>query len=474
MNRTLYSFLSIILLVFIYSCGTSKKISKNELHSLPSLPVSKIYIPVKVYMRPLLAAMDSTTSREFTSEKWPDYFQPSCDFRYKYRFVRSPFTFSCVNNKVNIAFRGFYQIAGSKTVCALDKQLSPWVSGSCGFGNEPLRRVDLNISSTLQFFPDYRIRTTTKVDKLNPLDKCEVTLLHTDLTGEIIDSIRASVESYCKTFDQFVQELNDHSMLQQWRKNGASKVMPVSEYGFLNLNPTAFQLSPFNYDRDTLKFMVGFEGNPKFSSDSNSLINRSALPPLRVQPGNSGISTYLDLAYQYSALNTLLNDSLYNKPFDVEGRTFVIKYVNVGGTNEGKISLSISFTGNRSGVLRLTGTPVLDSAKQVISMPDIDFALDTKDILVNMAKGLFRKKILKTLKDQSVFDIDALIQRNRAAIQARMNQRVNEWMSLSGTFRQFKIVGLLPQQDHIQIQVYLDAELSLIGNPSADKLLTGR
>ena len=94
-----------------------------------------------------------------------------------------------------IGFRGNYQIAGSKTVCAFDKQVSPWVSGSCGFGNEPLRRVDLNISSTLTLLGNHQVLTSTKLDKLNPLDKCEVTLMQTDLTGEIMDSIKSSIEA---------------------------------------------------------------------------------------------------------------------------------------------------------------------------------------------------------------------------------------------------------------------------------------
>ncbi|MGZ5255683.1 MAG: hypothetical protein ACXWCT_14835, partial [Flavitalea sp.] len=102
-------FLSII---SISSCGTSKQtqvITPTAKRSLPALPESRILIPVKVYMKPLLAYMDSSTAKEFTSEKWPDFYQSSCDFRYKYRFIRSPFTFSCVNNVVNIGFRGYYQ-----------------------------------------------------------------------------------------------------------------------------------------------------------------------------------------------------------------------------------------------------------------------------------------------------------------------------------------------------------------------------
>jgi hypothetical protein len=464
----------VALLICITACNSSKKVTiqpatETAARLLPALPTSQINIPFKIYMKPLLAMMDSGTAKEFTNDKWPNYTQSGCDFRYKFRFVRSPFVFGCVNNKVTIGFRGNYQIAGSKTVCALDKQVSPWVSGSCGFGSEPLRRVDLNISSTLTLLPNHQVLTSTKLDKLNALDKCEVTLMHNDLTGEILDSIKTSIETYCGSFDKFVQDLNNNNILREWR-SGGSRVMPISTYGFLNLNPSALKVSKFNVYKDTLYFSIGYSGQPKFSSDSQRLVTRAPLPPISNSEYIAGISTYFDAVYQYSFFNKLMNDSLRNKPFEVDGRTFVIKDVNIGGTNDGKIQVDVSFTGNRKGVLHLKGTPILDVEKQVLSMPDISFAVDTKDMMINIAKGLFRKKIMKQLANQSVLDIAALIEKNKAALEARLNQTATPWMSTSGTFQQFRLVGLLPQKDYIQVQAYIRGTLMLIGQPPASML----
>lgn len=462
-------------LILLSACSGIKKVattpavSEKPARLLPSLPASQINIPIKIYMKSLLAVMDSATAKEFTNDKWPNYTQTGCDFRYKYRFVRSPFVFGCVNNKVTIGFRGSYQIAGSRTVCAFNKQISPWVSGSCGFGNEPLRRVDLNISSSLTLLPNHQLLTTTKLNKLNALDKCQVTLMQNDMTGEILDSIRASVESYCSTFDKFVQSLNNNDLLQQWR-NGGSRVMPISTYGFLNLNPSELHVSHFNVYKDTLYFSIGYRGIPVFSSDSLRLVTRAALPPISSSAYTTGISTYLDAVYEYKFFNKLLNDSLHNRPFEIEGRTFVIKDVNISGTNEGRIQVDVSFTGNRKGVLHLSGTPMLDTAKQVLSMPDMSFALDTKDMMMNIAKALFRKKIMKQLQNQSVFDIAALIERNKPLIEARLNQTVTPWMSTAGNFQQLKVLGILPQKDYIQLQVYIKGNLLLMGQPPANML----
>lgn len=463
-----YWFWSIGLIFLVASCSSSKKVASSAAEStgrvLPALPPSQINLPLKINMRSLLNVMDSTTAKEFTNDHWPEYTQSGCDFRYKYKFIRSPFSFTCVNNKVSISLRGNYQIAGSKRICAFDKQVSPWISGSCGFGSEPYRRVDVVIGSQLELMPNHSIRTTTRTESSKALDKCEVTILQNDITALVMDSIKASIDSYCSSFDSFVQSVNNSRQLMQWRSKG-SRVMPVSRYGFINLNPTQFRVGRFNVIQDTLIFSIGFTGTPRFSSDSLILVNNISLPPITNNVSNQGIATYLDATYEYSFFSRILNDSLRNKPFELEGRVFLIQEIKISGSNEGKLSVDVSFTGNRKGILHLSGTPVLDSALQVISMPDINFSIDTKDMLVNMAKNLFRKKILKELRNQSVMDIAALIQKNRSLIEARLNQQINPWMNSSGRLHEIRLIGLLPQKNHLQVQAFVRADLNLIASP---------
>src|SRR5882724_11697638 len=90
------------------ACSPAKKLSAPAVtvmvgDSLPALPQSEIDLPIKVAGRPLLLAADSLFPREFLSPGWPGYLQPSCDFRYKYRFVRSGFILHCTNNRISVA-----------------------------------------------------------------------------------------------------------------------------------------------------------------------------------------------------------------------------------------------------------------------------------------------------------------------------------------------------------------------------------
>jgi hypothetical protein len=149
----------------------------------------------------------------------------------------------------------------------------------------------------------------------------------------------------------------------------------------------------------------------------------------------------------------------------------LIKNINLSGTAENKLLIDVSFDGNRRGTLHLSGTPLLDTARQVLTIPDISFSLDSRDMLINIAKGLFRKKIMKKLKDQSVkdqsvFDIAALISNNKQVIEARLNQQLNDWLSTRGNFQELKLIGLLPKQNAMQIQLFIKGNITVIGTPT--------
>lgn len=431
--------------------------------SLPALPLSEIDIPIKVYFPPLLARAESMVPKEFTSEKWPDYTQSSCDFRYKYRFVRSPLQLSIVNNQATISFGGNYQIAGSRSVCAFGKTIAPWISGSCGFGNEPLRKVQIAMNSSVGFFSDYKVRTKTTLTQLNAIDKCTVTLLNNDMTGEVMDSIKASVAAFTHVFDSSVQALDFSNVLKLVSQKSSRKIA-MSKYGYLQVRPMSVRISPISINRDTLYMTAGVSGYGELTSDSTDLPNITNFPGLQTSAPREGISIYANTHYDYSFLSKIITDTVKDKVFDMEGRTFVIKKIEIGASDQKKLEIRIDFTGNKKGTFILYGTPVLDLANQTISIPDIDYDIRTKDVLLSVGEKLFRNKIINSLKQKAVVDIPALIEKNRVQINAQFNRAITNKFYTRGSLVDLRITGLVVGRNALDLQTNLRANLQLIAS----------
>ena len=343
------------------SCHSSKKLTSSGLtlslpDTLPALPPSEIDIPVKITTAsPLLRAADSLAPREFLSQGWPAYLQQSCDFRYRYRFVRSGFSIRCINNHLSVAMTGSYQVAGGRCLCAAGKPVSPWISGYCGFDKEPMRRVDFSFGTQLSIQPDYRLRAVSAVEQIRSIDRCRMSIFSMDMTDEIADSIRSSVMAFCKSLDASISGVKFGDYLRQTAKTWQKS--PIGPYGWLVVNPVSLRIGLLNYVRDSFALSLGISCRPELSSDK-SPAKQVSLPPLNNGTSRSGITLYLPADYEYDFLSRLLNDSLRDKSFVYKGRQVIIREVAIKGAGHHQVELRIDFAGSLQGRIFLRGTPV--------------------------------------------------------------------------------------------------------------------
>jgi len=471
--KYLKPFLLSLLVCSVISCTSTKKMTSpisstsNAFHLpdiLPSLPASEIDLPLKIYAPPILAKADSIVPKEFASDGWPNFSQPSCDFRYKYRFVRSGLSITCSNNKISVQFTGSYRLSGSKCICAMNKPVSPWISGSCGYGNESLRRISINVSSQLNFLPNYKIKSLTKLDNLIAYDKCMVSLFSNDVTGLVVDSVRSSVNAFCTALDQAIAGMDFSKTFQQAFGQASIKI-PISKYGYLAMNPSIVRIGQLNYSKDTFNISVGLTCRPQLTSDSANTSTTPLLPVLNVNENKSNVTLYLATEYGYAFLSKLLNDTLRNKAFDVNGRTIVIKEASIRGIGNHRIEVRIDFSGSNKGRIYLRGTPVLDVANQTLTMPDITYALEDEDLALKIAKKLFRNKIKKNLQGKSYLDVAALIKSNLSMLNEKLNNtKLTNNIFSSGSFNDIKIVGLLARDNAIQMQIYTNANITIVSS----------
>jgi hypothetical protein len=461
----LTSFISILACcTILIGCGSSRKIASTQpslQDSLPILPISEIDIPIKVYMPPLMARMELMVPKEFTSEKWPDYFQSSCDFRYKYKFIRTPIQFTIANSQATIAFGGNYQIAGSRSICAFGQTVAPWISGSCGFGNEPLRKVNISMASWISILPDYKIRTRTQLTQLTAVDKCQVTLLNTDMTGEVMDSIKASVASFAHVLDSSVAALDFSNMLKMVTEKSSRKI-PMSKYGFLQVRPMSVRISPIQQIKDTVMMTAGVSGYAELTSDTSSMSDISTFPSLQTMPPREGISIYANSHFDYTFLSKIISDTIRDKVFDMEGQSFVIKKVEVGATNERKLQIRIDFAGSKKGTFILTGTPHLDLLKQTITIPDVDYDIKTRDIVLSVGEKLFRSRIINSLREKAVVDIPALLEKSRTLMDAQFNRVIASKFVTRGRLQEIRLTGLIVGSTVLHLQTLIKANLQLV------------
>jgi hypothetical protein len=448
----------------LYSCVSSPKTHYSTIPVatvLPALPESNINVPVKVAMAYFLQKAAVLVPKEVTSDGWPQFLQTSCDFHYKYRFVPGGFSFNCINNQVQVKLSGAYQVAGEKCVCAFGQQTSPWIGGSCGFGKEPMRKTDIYINSFLQFQPNYTVHTSTFTQKATALEKCTVSMFSLDITQQVMDSIKSSTNAFCYSMDSVVNGL-DFSSTTKALAERINKKMPLGKYGFLKINPSAVRMGKMNSLKDTLQATLGIYCFPELHSDSTNNYTASFLPPLQNADAAPGISVYTNARYDYAFINSIINNLIKDTSFEIEGNKLIIKNVQLNGAENGKVEILVSFDGDKRGSLYLTGTPQLDTASQVVIIPDLDYSLKSNNFLLTVGKTFFNNKILRMLRGKATISITDLVEQNRKSIDAQLNRKIMEGVVSTGSLKDIRVISLVVGKDVLLAQTCARAQASII------------
>ena len=141
----------------------------------------------------------------------------------------------------------------------------------------------------------------------------------------------------------------------------------------------------------------------------------------------------------------------------------VVKEVNMKGIGHHQVEIRIDFEGDKKGRVYLRGTPVLDTAKQALSVPDISYSLESKDLVLKMARSLLRSKIRRSLQGSTYLDLAALLKANLPTLNAQLNRQLAPNIYSAGSIRQIRMTGLLPLDKQLQARLYINASLAVTG-----------
>ena len=451
-------------LVFLF--GTLLQIGFASAQNSPAapLPESQIDIPIQINLKPIFAFADKSVATVFTSPNYPDgWVQANCATRFKYHFRRSPLRMNMKGLLMNLGFTGYYKIVGSTRLCNGSTVLSPWTPGcKCGF-DEPERQVEIGFTSRFALTPDYHLQT--KITRTEPVakDKCEVCFWGQDVTKEVINGLKTELDASRKAMQDSFGNINLRPYLQQaW--NMLNEAYAIPGIGYFSLHPKSLRMQNINAQNDLLNINIGITASPAVTFEKQPGI-KSPVPNLAANANPGGFSIYLDAALQYDSLSRVVNGYMAGKRFDVSEGIFkkhiIVKEVTVAASPEGRMLIKLDFTGSFNGTAFFTGNPVYNPATKTIEVQDLDYDLQTKNVLLKTAKWLFAGKIEEELKKNTTINLTSYFDSAQKALNTHLNKEWTKGIKGTGTIKELKVVSVQPLPQHIFIKTACSGNLSV-------------
>lgn len=426
------------------------------------LPASLLRVPVRVDLAPLVDVVDEALPRSWGSldERLavPEHDRLHVAVRVERGPVRASYSDSLalLSTRLSYRARAWY-----------DPPLLPEVSTGCGLDEEePAPRVDVTLESPLVLDREWRLRSEVRAGAIAPAsaedrDRCTVTILDFDMTGRVVSAARDLVGSMGPRADSALATVDVRSEFAHWWETIAEPIRLDDEV-WLVLDPEAVARGPIRGTGEEVETVLALIARPRVVVGERPALEARPLPPLEVADGDGDLEVRAEAAAEYAEIGERINGELRGVEFSAGGRTLRLRHAELSGVGDGRIAVALELEGDVRGTLYLVGTPTHDPELGLVTLPDLDFDVASREALVSGAAFVARVGLLDRIREHAHVPLAPVLTWAREKVQEGFNARLSDQVRLEGDVDSVEVIGVQADAASLRVQARVTGDARLV------------
>lgn len=273
----------------------------------------------------------------------------------------------------------------------------------------------------------------------------------------------------CSSIDQNLLEgLNLGSVVNQITAAARRPMLINSDYNiWLVLVPQKISVSPFTSTETTVTTTFGLKAVSEIVVGKKMPELWLDYPKPELIMGN-GTDKFLNISFgvdiPFSEAEALFSKQIVGKTFSKGRRTVRVDSLRIYGSGD-KVVIGAQLSGSLNGWIYFKGITAFNSTTRSVEFHNLDYELETRNILHRSASWLFRSSILNSLKESMVFPVGPELDRTLTDINNNLIQNRNiKNLELNGKISELAIdqIHLIP--DSFRVIVKAKGEISVLVN----------
>ena len=300
--------------------------------------------------------------------------------------------------------------------------------------------IDLRFKTSLDLDRDWSVNTRTQADGYSWVRRPTVSFVGfaipiTNMVSRLIDKNLGSVT---KTIDQQVRRNVDlrTPVLTAWNTLREPRLVSEQYRTYLQVVPKRILITPLQFEGRVIRATIGIEGHMLTTTGNKPVVSPAvSLPDLTVVPqvkNDFQIGLLSEASYPEAA--KLVAKEFVGKSFSFSGNryTITIASMDMYGQNDNLI-IKAGLKGTINGDIYLRGRPYYDPSEQTISLKDLEYDLDTKNVLQRSASWLLKGTFARTLQKELTIPVGSQIADMQKLLQAQLkNNQVAKGITING------------------------------------------
>lgn len=360
-----------------------------------------------------------------------------------------------------------------------DVPLKVWVS--VGYKISPLGVTmsgykESEFALRIRFFskvgvsPDWQLSTHTTVDSYEWLREPSVKVagFNIPVKSMVSRTLSKNFEKITQAIDDQIRgtiELRQH-VQQAWDLARRPVLLSPEFDTWLVIVPTEVVMTPLVARNGMLRTTIGIRGFTQTvtSAEKPEITGDSQLPDLKTVekiPEDFKVGLISKVTYKEAA--RLAKARLVGEKFSFSEGSYTVEITDIDmyGQND-YLVIKAGLKGSINGTIYLKGIPYYNPETKNLSLTNLDYDLDTRNILFKTAGWLLQGKFSKMMERQFVFPVGEQITVAKETMQkALANNHLAKGVTLNGTINDIKPDRVYLTPEHIYAVVFATGRASL-------------
>lgn len=430
-------------LLLAAACGTRVDVepptTRSATLTLPEPPASTVHLPVTFSLGPLATQVEDLAPRGDDNEaEWHELGR----FYVKEKWERGPLRVSLGDNWVEVHTRVSYRARMAARACVPVAGCRFVQLASCGHGG-PMPTLDVGLRTTLRWREDWTLVPHTTAAPVEAGVRCRLTEARIDVTERVQQAAQNALAGLTPRIDAELREAV--ALRRRVEPVWAALQEPIeaADGVYLLLRPESVAVAPPRASGTDLSTTVALTVRPKVVVGERPELPAVPLPNYDSVVGpERGFRIAVVAEVPFAAANELLQREVVGKVLEVRGRSVRVRGVRLYGGGR-QVVMEVKLAGDARGTVYFVGTPAYDVATQMLTVPDLDFSVETRNVLAGAAGWLLHDDLRGQLRAAARFGVGERIAGLRAQLDSAINMRLDTDVEMRGGVDALRPLGVV-------------------------------
>ncbi|MBN1971697.1 MAG: DUF4403 family protein [Candidatus Delongbacteria bacterium] len=225
---------------------------------------------------------------------------------------------------------------------------------------------------------------------------------------------------------------------------------------WLQITPLELKYYPVILRNDSIDIGLGLRSYADLTAGPKpQKLNPAPLPKLTIESNRTDeFALCIQMNLYYNDLKNIASKTILNREIENNGHKIEIVDLDFYGSKD-DIVVKIGMIHDLEGIIYFTGTPVFDKKKNIFSIENIDFDLNSVSVLLRSADWLLHGTIRKTIEEELRFDLNDEIEKLKVLAQESIsNLDFGNGLQMYGEIDAIKFDNFHIDSDRITLYVY--------------------